>query len=137
VPGGEVVLEIEEEKRSTSPTFKVKPFYISTYLVTWAQYWTFLEDPDGYCNPGWWAGLLGLHKEPGRQSQRYDNHPVENVSWFDAVAFCRWLSQRLGYEIRLPTEWEWQQAATGGNPANTYPWEQGGIPLMPIPTKAA
>lgn len=29
---------------------------------------------------------------------------------------------KLGYEIRLPTEWEWQQAATGGNPANVYPW---------------
>jgi formylglycine-generating enzyme required for sulfatase activity len=40
----------------------------------------------------------------------------------EAVAFCRWLSARLGYEIRLPTEWEWQRAATGGNPDNVYPW---------------
>jgi formylglycine-generating enzyme required for sulfatase activity len=38
------------------------------------------------------------------------------------LAFCRWLSEKLGYEIRLPTEWEWQQAATGGNPENEYPW---------------
>jgi formylglycine-generating enzyme required for sulfatase activity len=38
------------------------------------------------------------------------------------MAFCRWLSARLGYEVRLPNEWEWQQAATGGNPANVYPW---------------
>ena len=38
------------------------------------------------------------------------------------MAFCRWLSGRLGEEIRLPTEWEWQQAATGGDPANVYPW---------------
>ena len=38
------------------------------------------------------------------------------------MAFCRWLSAKLGYEVRLPTEWEWQQAATGGNPANEYPW---------------
>ena len=40
----------------------------------------------------------------------------------EAVAFCRWLSARLGNEVRLPTEWEWQQAATGGDPANEYPW---------------
>jgi Sulfatase-modifying factor enzyme 1 len=121
VPGGEVVLEIEED-RSTSPTFKVEPCYISKYLVTWAQYRAFLEDLDGYRNQEWWAGLLGQHKEPGRQFQRYNNHPAENVFWLDAVAFCRWLSGRLGYEIRLPTEWEWQQAATGGDPSNVFPW---------------
>src|SRR5205085_4416469 len=105
VPGGEVVLEVED---SQSSTFKMKPFYIAKYPVTWVQYRAFLEDPDGYRNREWWAGLLGQHKEPGRQFQRYDNHPVENVTWLDAVVFCRWLSERLGYEIRLPKEWEWQ-----------------------------
>lgn len=44
------------------------------------------------------------------------------VSWFESVAFCRWLSQRTGSIIRLPTEWEWQQAAKGGDPTRTYPW---------------
>ncbi len=44
------------------------------------------------------------------------------MSWYYAVAFCRWLSKRLGYEVRLPTEWEWQQGASGGDPANVYPW---------------
>jgi formylglycine-generating enzyme required for sulfatase activity len=38
------------------------------------------------------------------------------------VAFCQWLSERLGYQIRLPTEFEWQCAATGGNAENVYPW---------------
>jgi formylglycine-generating enzyme required for sulfatase activity len=47
VPGGEIVLEVED---SQSSTFKVKPFYIAKYSVTWAQYWAFLEDPDGYRN---------------------------------------------------------------------------------------
>ena len=38
------------------------------------------------------------------------------------MAFCRWLSTRVGFEVRLPHEAEWQQAATGGQPHNIYPW---------------
>ncbi|MDS4042035.1 MAG: SUMF1/EgtB/PvdO family nonheme iron enzyme, partial [Candidatus Competibacter sp.] len=59
---------------------------------------------------------------PSRQFNRRDNHPAESLCWLEAMAYCRWLSARLGYEVRLPTEWEWQQAATGGDPANQYPW---------------
>jgi formylglycine-generating enzyme required for sulfatase activity len=50
------------------------------------------------------------------------NCPADNVSWFDAIAYCRWASARLGYEVRLPTETEWQQATTGGQRGNEYPW---------------
>jgi formylglycine-generating enzyme required for sulfatase activity len=56
------------------------------------------------------------------QKRKYDNHPRERVTWYGAVAFCRWLSDKLGYEVRLPTEWEWQQAATGGEADRAYPW---------------
>ena len=38
------------------------------------------------------------------------------------MAFCEWLSECLGYQIRLPTEFEWQQAATGGDRNRRYPW---------------
>jgi formylglycine-generating enzyme required for sulfatase activity len=38
------------------------------------------------------------------------------------MAYCRWASARLGYEVTLPTEWQWQQAATGGDPTRQYPW---------------
>jgi formylglycine-generating enzyme required for sulfatase activity len=38
------------------------------------------------------------------------------------MAFCAWLSDRLGYAVRLPAEWEWQQAACSGNPQFDYPW---------------
>ena len=116
VAGGKITLAEGAE------TFAVDPFYIAKYLVTWVQYRAFLEDPDGYPSPGWWTGLFARHPEPGQQFQKYANHPVDNVSWLDAMAFCRWLSPRLGYEIRLPTEWEWQQAATGGDPSKEYPW---------------
>jgi len=38
------------------------------------------------------------------------------------VAFCRWLSRRVGLDIRLPDEWQWQLAATGGDDQNVFPW---------------
>jgi len=118
VPGGEVTLEED------AGTFTAEPFQIAKYPVTYRQYRAFLEAEDGYHNPEWWQGLWADRppEKPGRQFQRYGNHPAENVSWLDTVSFCRWLSARLGYKVRLPTEWEWQQAATGGDPANVYPW---------------
>ncbi|MGB2679856.1 MAG: SUMF1/EgtB/PvdO family nonheme iron enzyme, partial [Candidatus Competibacter sp.] len=116
VPGGEVTLE------ENAGTFTVEPFQIAKYPVTYRQYRAFLDADDGYHNPEWWEGLWFQVDKPGRQFNRHDNHPAENLCWLEAMAFCHWLSTKLGYEVRLPTEWEWQQAATGGDPANVYPW---------------
>jgi hypothetical protein len=121
VPAGEVTLTLEKSSQP-NPSFLVVPFSIAKYLITWCQYQAFLDAADGYSNPQWWQDLFFQSLEPGWPFQDYSNHPVENVFWLDAVAFCRWLSARLGYEVRLPTEWEWQWAATGGDPNRTYPW---------------
>jgi len=123
VPGGEITLEGEEiTLPDDARTFTVQPFAISKYPVTWAQYRSFFQAEDGYGNERWWGGLAERQAQPGEQYRQQENHPAENVSWYDAVAFCRWLSARLGYEVRLPTEWEWQQAAAGGDSAKAYPW---------------
>jgi formylglycine-generating enzyme required for sulfatase activity len=129
VPGGEVTLE------ENAGTFEVDPCYVAKYPLTWIQYRAFLEAEaeDGFSNPRWWRGLpFERPDKPGRQFNRRKNHPAENVAWDESVAYCRWLTARLateikqkfgkGHVIRLPTEWEWQQAATGGNRANEYPW---------------
>ncbi len=115
VPPGQIDLE------DKSGTFNFEAFFISKYPVTFKQYRAFLEAADGYLDTSWWAGLIH-RSEPGEQYRKIDNHPAERVSWCDATAFCRWLSNKMGFEIRLPTEWEWQQAATGACLENVYPW---------------
>ncbi|MEZ5592490.1 MAG: SUMF1/EgtB/PvdO family nonheme iron enzyme [Gammaproteobacteria bacterium] len=100
--------------------FDIDPFYIAKYPVTWAQYRAFIQAKDGYRDKRWWEGIEREPK-PGRQRWKVDNRPAENVSWYDTMAYCRWLSDKLGYEVRLPAELEWQHAATGGD-EREYPW---------------
>ena len=50
-----------------------------------------------------------------------DNHPVTCVSWDDAVAFCKWLSRKIGENITLPTEAQWEYACRAGS-TTAYFW---------------
>ncbi len=115
VPGGDVLLRHDTEPRT------VDRFYIAKLPITWAQYRLFLDDPDGHAHHRWWAGLL-WRPEYDRVVEPVDNQPAQEISWYDAVAYCRWLSDKLGYEVRLPSEWEWQQAASGGEDGREFPW---------------
>ena len=101
--------------------FDVKSFRMGKYLVTNAQFEAFLKSEDGFRNKKWWDGIE-RGKEASIASWPEANAPRESVSWFEAVAFCRWLSHRTRSITRLPTEWEWQQAATGGDPTREYTW---------------
>ncbi|AEJ03037.1 Sulphatase-modifying factor protein [Nitrosomonas sp. Is79A3] len=116
MPPGEVILEGTKSDK----LFPVPRFRLARYPVTWAQYRAFLDAADGYCNPAWWEGQPREEK-PGQQLWSFDNYPAINVSWYDAVAYCRWLRVKLQLPIRLPTEWEWQWAALGNTQQN-YPW---------------
>jgi sulfatase modifying factor 1 len=49
-----------------------------------------------------------------------DRHPVEPVTWEDAVKFCRWLSAKEGRQYRLPTEAEWEYACKAGTQTRLY-----------------
>lgn len=115
IDGGIVRLSADDDARH------VEPFHMARYPVTYIQYRAFLEAEDGYAHPAWWRDLQYM-AEPGAQYRVQDNCPADHVSWYDAVAYTRWLSARLGYWVGLPDEWQWRLAATGSDPSRGYPW---------------
>jgi formylglycine-generating enzyme required for sulfatase activity len=80
---------------------------MAAYPVTDAQFQAFLDAEDGSGAEDWWTDLRKVEPVVGR-SRRHGHYPMTDVSWHEATAFCRWLTQRLGSEVRLPDEWEWQ-----------------------------
>lgn len=136
IRGGQVTLsDASEHGGSSGGTHMVGRFFIARGPVTNAQYRVFLEDPKGYSNDGWWkfsdSAKAWRQANPMPPAVAPDaEQAVIGVSWFEAVAFCRWLNLRLRPSlalanrdaashrqptealptITLPTEQQWQRA---------------------------
>ena len=137
----------------------VSPFRIQRWCVTVGEYASFI-DAGGYSVQQWWhpAGWQWREKESVMAPDNWDGQgrgsltlPVTGVSWWEADAFCRWVTRTRpavwqvppGEEVRLPTEAEWERAARGGNdvdggdPARVriYPWGREPGPELALSEK--
>ena len=118
-----------ESNEKPQHTLTLPRYWIGKTLVTNAQFRPFV-DSDGYTNQAYWTTVgwqwrvqLKLVK-PGYWDDAQFNgadYPVIGVSWFEALAYCRWLSKQVGIEFRLPSEAEWEKAARGPD-GRIYPW---------------
>ena len=132
IPAGKFVIGSDKERDSDARDSEMPQhelllprFYMACYPVTVAQFQVFVED----CG----TRLRYEHSLEGRP-----NHPVVAVTWYDALEYCRWLTEQLkaaehvpeplarlvrdeGWQVSLPSEAEWEKAARGLD-GRVYPW---------------
>ena len=100
---------------------------LGRYPVTVAEYHCFIEN-NGYRDPQYWEDeWWNIKENEGWTEPRgwdeqieHQNRPVTWVSWYEAEAYCNWLTARTNFSYRLPREKEWEKAAA--NPNGEYPW---------------
>jgi formylglycine-generating enzyme required for sulfatase activity len=100
-------------QNALTPVTLREPLAVGRFHVTVAEYRAFVAATGGRGNEDW-------QRPFGGQAQT-DRDPVVNVSWEDAKAYVRWLSQRTGRGYRLLSEAEWEYAARAGT-ASPYFW---------------
>jgi formylglycine-generating enzyme required for sulfatase activity len=102
------------------PRHKVRiasSFYLGKFKVTVGQFKRFVN-ATGYKTEAEKAGDKYTWRAPGfRQT---DEHPVVEVSWNDANAFCQWLAKESGGKVRLPREAEWEYSCSAGSTTKFY-----------------
>ena len=118
ISGGEFLMGTEDEEierlvkkfnwdwfRREKPqhSVTVEPFFMGKFPVTQAQWKAIANLP-----------LVDRDLESDPSHFKGDNRPVEQVSWYDAVKFCKRLSRETGKEYRLPSEAEWEYACRAG-----------------------
>jgi formylglycine-generating enzyme required for sulfatase activity len=132
-PKEEAGRDIDEEQHEVQIT---RPFYLGKHELTVGQFRVFVRDTSYLTEPerdgqggsayteqdGMWTfvGRKPAYNWSETGFPRTDDHPVSNVSWNDAIAFCDWLSRKEGRKYRLPTEAEWEYSCRAGTTTRYY-----------------
>ncbi len=101
-----------DDNEKPQHTVELSAYRIGRYPVTNLEYRAFVVASE-YEPPEDW--------DRDQYPDGKGDHPVVNVSWEDASAYCRWLAEATGRPYRLPTEAEWEKAARGQD-GRLYPW---------------
>ena len=116
-------------------TVSVAEFEFVQTPVTVSQYKDFLDAGGSreelWWDPEAWAWLQGKAFGWGRENRsrpdrwriqlRRLHHPVVGITWFEAQAYCTWLSAETKQVVRMPTEEQWEWAARGDD-SRPFPW---------------
>jgi formylglycine-generating enzyme required for sulfatase activity len=151
VPAGPFVLGEGKEQYEHKLDYT---YWISRYPLTNAQFQAFMDD-GGYGDARWWReaqaagywkdGSYGSRRAPYAYGEPFNlpNHPVVGVTWYEALAFTRWLDAQYaragflpaGLHVHLPNEPEWEKAARGGLeiPVTAPPLTVGELRRAPAP----
>ena len=113
IPSGEFIMGSRKGGSDEQPPTLVRieePFWLGRFEITNAQYAAFdpehdsrIEDKNTY--------QFGIHGYPANEPEQ----PVVRVSWEEAMAFCKWLSERTGRRFSLPSESQWEWACRAGS----------------------
>lgn len=127
IPAGAILIENVISRNHRDNHVYVDKFMMSQYPITNAQFDVFLRDPRGYQHERWWRfskQALDWHtKHPDPLESKFlgDDRPRETVNWYEAMAFCNWLSHRIKVHVTLPTLAQWVRAAVGDKNL-LFPW---------------
>jgi formylglycine-generating enzyme required for sulfatase activity len=136
----ELVLDVPEtaawadknrfRREGSAHILDIASFRIARAPVTVGEYRLFING-NGYCQPRFWTSAGWDWREHAQRTSPdfwnetpwcdADDLPIIGVSWYEAVAYCRWLAHHISEEIRLPSEPEWERSARGDT-GWLYPW---------------
>ncbi len=124
--------------RDVIPPFKaiLSPYYIGKYEVRNDEYKYFVDD-SAYCDSTLWskAGWKYINSEnrirpvnwiegsePWANSplSNTPDRPINNITWYEAEAYCNWISRKTGDHYTLPTEAQWERDARGPDPGRIF-----------------
>ena len=119
IPAGEFLMGSDpqrdrdaQDREQPQHTLYLPDYTMARTLVTNEHYAAFVQ-ATSHRQPQHW--------EVGKPPPGKEDHPMFDVSWRDALAYCRWLAEITGKPYRLPTEAEWEKGARGAD-GRIYPW---------------